>query len=56
MASNLSPKLDLAWLKANAVKVTKTGWYLVMTGTDFSLYDNGPFGTCWVHYINDRGR
>jgi hypothetical protein len=33
---------------------TESGWYLAIIGTDFAHDDNGPFGTCWFHYVNHR--
>jgi len=32
---------------------TRSGWYLALIGTDFRRNDNGPFGTCWFHYVNE---
>jgi len=33
---------------------TESGWYLALIGTDFRRDDDGPFGTCWFHYVNER--
>ncbi len=32
---------------------TRSGGYLAMIGTNFIKHDNGPFGACWFHYINE---